>query len=66
MVDEINDFGYLSPLYFFKSTKKDQEKNEEGGGILWWIFLIFCLILLALYILGAYFVYFDDAEDFKS
>jgi hypothetical protein len=48
MVDEINDFGYLSPLYFFKSTKKDQEKNEEGGGILWWIFLIFCLKTVAI------------------
>jgi len=65
MVDEINDFGYLSPFYFLKSTKKEYEKKEESGGILWWIFFIFSLILLALYMLGAYFVYFDDAEDFK-
>ena len=65
MVHDIHDSKYISSLKTLKPYKfiKDAE-NDHAGKIVWWIlFVITCLFSLV-YIIGTYYTYFAEPEEF--
>ena len=65
MVHDIHDSKYASPLKTLQPYKQVRKsESDKVGDILWWIFFVLSCILLFVYVIGVYFTYFDDPDEF--
>ena len=65
---DIIDEDYKAPLEQLKRHTKKRKPDFEDGSleILWWILFCICLLLNALYAIGAYCIYFNDPQSFRK
>lgn len=69
MIDDIHDHGYQSPLSTlrqYKHLRTEEHRYGEVTDVFWWVGFILTCILGFFYIIGVYFTYFSDPQEFYN
>jgi hypothetical protein len=69
MIDDIHDHGYQSPLATlrqFKHIRTEEHRYNEVTDVFWWVGFLLVCILGFFYLLGVYFTYFSDPQEFYN